>query len=504
MLTISNITNANTQISFKNFGGKANFGYDVSATYAFNLYDVTLQQDDVLLDGIGALKTAYLKQRIIARIGTDLFKKGRIVDVNIPNTTGSGDVECSLTINESVTVGDAADATFKTLIPYIYELESFDENFTFNRSGDGYSYTRTFNLKYNNNISNQFSRNSYVAIKGLLLNSRPSYGFQTDGISEKARFSKSFKPLITENYNLLDNSVSVTENFSCGFVKNYYSQKVNYTDSITEQGFKQKNYSIEVSAIKEPQEINLNNAVAEIIDELVAENATIYGKPVSIEKNISKDNNVASLNINFDTDPSKNQTNSLTYSVIKTKRDAYYDYTANLQFNSDGTNETQKYANTKSFWLLNKNIGSSKINDLFSGVGIIYEKSRSTSFNKFEGKIIETVVYTNDPAYGTFEDGILKSYTDLSVNGSVDRIYQFNHLRDRIEVYTLNGLKTITGVSIKFTVVAQKSKGIEYGLNILNARSIGIPTSNAGIESDRADINLSNGVTTRTVNYSYY
>lgn len=502
MLTISKITNASTQVTYNNFGSVENFNFDIEATYTFDLYDVTLQDGDVLLDGVQALKQAYLRRDLVARIGTDLFENGKVTSIDIPQNHATGNVECSLTIKQAKVVL-APNETFSDNLPLSRDIESFSENFNFTRSADNYSYTRTVSLKYKSDDASNFLRNANIFVKKQFLNVRPSFGYQVDGISEVGRFDNQFKPLVSEQYDLVNNSVTFTERFSSGLIKDTYSEQKSYSLSAGEDGFQKKNYSITIRGLKEPLEINIHNAVKTVIAEVISAN-TSFGNPISIEKNVSKDSNNATLSINFDSNPAKNRTDSLTYSVSRDKRENYYDYAAKMEFNSDGASEDEKFTNTKTFWIANKNIGITKVGKLFPSAGALYEKSRSTSFDKFEGKITETVTYTDDPAYGTFEDGVLKSFIDLNINGKVDRIHRFLHLDNKIELYSQNDLRTIAKATIKSTVVCRKSKGLTYGLTTLNSRNLGLPESDVGIESDTATIDINNGITTRTVNYSFF
>ena len=58
-LYISKINNANTNVSFQYFGGEHMWGLLVSATYSFNLKDVTGEDgDDKLQVGIEAIENA--------------------------------------------------------------------------------------------------------------------------------------------------------------------------------------------------------------------------------------------------------------------------------------------------------------------------------------------------------------------------------------------------------------------------------------------------------------
>ena len=96
-----------------------------------------------------------------------------------------------------------------------YYGKNYTENFSFSRGANSYTYERRIDVTYAQHAREGEVQNCIgVALKNIMLFSRPEVGFQLDGISENGRFDNKFKPTIQETYNLLQNKGTLTESFS--------------------------------------------------------------------------------------------------------------------------------------------------------------------------------------------------------------------------------------------------------------------------------------------------
>ncbi len=86
-LLITKINDASTSISYQYLDSEHVFGLLVSATYSFSIQDVQFEDgEDGLLNGVDALKKAYLRKNIAAKIGVDEFKNGLVSSISIPDS----------------------------------------------------------------------------------------------------------------------------------------------------------------------------------------------------------------------------------------------------------------------------------------------------------------------------------------------------------------------------------------------------------------------------------
>jgi len=499
-LIINTVTSASTQISYNYLDTSKLFGYEVVSDYIVDFSDISFTDNSgVLWEGVEALKQAYLRKNLVARIGTDEFINGRVTNLSFGSSAMVGSNEAKITIEESKRLSSYSNNVFAQNIASPQWLSSFVETYSFSRSEDSYSYTRNVSIQYKQDAGNQFLNNARFFLKNFYFANRPNFGYQVDGISENARVNSGFKPLVTESYDLIGLSVSLTENFESSKVVGNYSKKQSYTQSILESGYTEKKYSIEIKALKEPLESVANSACAALIDSLIASN-TSFGKPVAIEKGINKDGGVIALSIDFTNDPSRNQAQTLTYSGSKTLRGYFYDYGLEMEFAADGKTEIEKFNNTKTYWASSNGNLISKILFLFPSAGTLYELGASVSFDMYNGKIKQSTTHTNDPAYdsASLPDGILKKKTSTNQKAATERIDIIVDISDKTEKASIGGGTTLGEGSTTVEVVAKKSKGIFFGSDYLNSLSLG---GGNYVTSDATSLDTSAGSSSRVISY---
>jgi hypothetical protein len=503
-LIINKVSASSIQITYEYFESDLLFGYNVAANYTVDLTDISFTNSSgVLFEGINALKEAYQQQNLVARIGADEFINGRITGNNFSETSLVGSSKATFTIEESKILPSYSNNIFAANIPSPQWLSSFQENYSFSRSESSYSSTRNVSIQYKQDANGEYLRNAREFLKNFYFANRPNFGYQTDGISENGRIDGGFRPILTETFNLTDLSVSLSENLESSLIENGYSRKQTYSISLNESGYLEKKYNVEIKALKDPLEAVALNACKAIIDELCASNLAQFVRPITIEKGINKDGGQITLSLFFTTDPSKNQTNSSIYEVERTKNGVFYDYAINVSFLSDGATKLIQYSNTKTNWLNFQSTYTAKILSLFSEATAIYEKSRNTSFLKNEGKITESLIFTNDPSYNSslYPNGIIKFKITNNVQPQMDRIERFVDLEDLIEKVAYNLYKTIGGGSFNLEVVTFKSKGLFFGQNYLDGLSV--LSGSQYVSSDQINISSSEGKTSRVINYVF-
>jgi hypothetical protein len=502
MISLTKLTGAQTNIEYNYLDTDEILSYDVVGTYTFSIADLSLEEGGAMLEGVNALRKIFQREIVSGRLGSDVYTRGVVENISHQPEDLIGDTDVSITIREKRN-SDSSSA-IKDLVPYAKDLESFTEDYSFERSGNSYNYSRQVSLKYSNNLEKNLSDRAYFVIKNFYLSRRPNFGKQFDGISENARFSERFAPLLSERVDLINNSISFSENFQCNVVNGSHSEQISKTESILDSGHLETTFNGVIKGINHPKEYHALKGVQSTIERLFAEN-TQYGRPISVEKTIPKDGGIAQFSLTFTTDPTQNILNSTTYEVSRNKRGRFYDYEVSMEFKSGGINITDKDKRVHNLRNTKKTFGETKILGLFDNVGDIYEKSRNSSFSKINSTLSESVTYTNDPAYDSdsFEDGILKSLTTISQDNQVKRIFRFLSLKELEEMFVRGSLSTVGKYTITRQVTTKRSKGWSYGKEVLSAETLPTP-ANARLESDVYAIDIDRGVTTRTAQYLYY
>ena len=507
---VNNVIDSSSQITYNYLESEELFGYTIEANYTIDLSDTNFQEGDtVLLQGREAIQEAYRRQNIVARIAGDEFVNGRITALSFGEGSLVGSETADITIAESRRLDSYAATTFTKYLPNPELIDSFEENYSFSRSGSDYSYNRTISLKYLQEAGDQFLHNAKVFLTNYYFANRPSYGYQEDGISENAKIDKNYYGTLSEEYDLLGLSVSLTEGFTSSFIDdgNDVSKKEIQTLSIDQDGYLTKTFSFDLISLRLDSENVLNNAVKNIIDEVKAAHYEEFGNPFSIEKGIIKDGNSSSLTITFSTDPSKSQDNAVSYTGQSNKVSLFTEYTLNIDYSSSGKNNHERFANSKVAWVVNQPLNITKIIRLFHPLKAIFEKARNTTFRKTDGKISESIIFTTDSSYADTDEGVLKFKINTSKTRKINRIARLRDLKDRKDRVVTSDLQTVGNASVTATALASPTLGIfkardflESKTSELNAR---VGEDIIHITSDVSSLNLGDGTASRVINYIF-
>ena len=508
-LIANNIINSSSEISYNYNETEEIFGYTISANYNLNVADIAFENGDgFLIAGRNAVKEAYAKPEIVARIGGDEFLKGKIQNISFPQGSLVGQETVNITIEESRRLDDYSSTNFCKYIPNPHLVSSFSETYDFSRSEDNYSYSRNINLTYNQGAGDRFLNDAKVFLTQYYFANRQSFGFQQDGISEDAKFDKDYRGLLTETYDLIGLSVSLQESFNSSFIDdtNHISRKETQSSSVNEKGYLSKTFSYELTSLRHDSQNILERAIKTIIAEVIAAN-TAFGDPVSIQKGIKIDGNSATLTVSFSTDPNQRQGDLVTYSVNEAKVGQFREYTLSANYKAKGKTDREKFNNAKDLWISEKANNITKVQSVFAGLPTIYEKNRSSNFQKTEGVVSESVVFTTDPAYAYQDDGLLKFKVTLNNTKKIKRnevVFDLSDLNDKL---VINDLQSVGAASVTAIAVIDPKRDLYGGKSALLGRTTEMQSYVTGSKifttSDVVSIDLGQGTSTRTINYLY-
>ena len=508
-LIANNIISSSSEISYNYNETEEIFGYTISATYNLNVADIAFENGDgFLIAGRNAVKQAYAKPEIVARIGGDEFLKGKIQNISFSQGSLVGQETVNIVIEESRRLDDYSSTNFCKYIPNPHLVSSFSETYDFSRSEDNYSYSRNINLTYNQGAGDRFLNDAKVFLTQYYFANRPSFGFQQDGISEDAKFDKDYRGLVTETYDLIGLSVSLQESFNSSFIddSNHISRKETQNSSVDEKGYLSKTFSYELTSLRHDSQNILERAIKTIIAEVIAANTT-FGDPVSIQKGIKIDGNSATLTVSFSTNPNQRQGDLVTYSVNEAKVGQFREYTLSANYKAKGKTDREKFNNAKDLWISQKAENITKVQSVFAGLPSIYEKNRNSNFQKTEGVVSETVVFTTDPAYEYQDDGLLKFKVTLNNTKKIKRNEVVFDLSDLNEKLVINDLESVGAASVTAMAVIDPKRDLYGGKSSLLGRTAEMESYVTGSKifttSDVVNIDLGQGTSTRTINYLY-
>jgi len=509
-LIVNNVISSNTTISYKYLDTDEIFGYTVEGNYEVDISDINIQQNDtVLFKGRDAIKSAYGRPNIVARIGADDYLNGMVKDYSFAEGTLVGKEIVTITIEEFRKLDSYASAQFAKYIPNPHALESFDENYRFSRNGPTYESNRQISIQYQQMAGDQFLNDAKTFLTNYYFANRPSLGYQQDGISEDATIDKNYRGLISESYDLIGLSVSLSEKLNSSFIDDALGvgreqkQKI----EITEKGYRNKEYTINLTALRQDSENTLTSAISQIIEDTKNLEKQEYGNPFSLSKGIKKDGTKAQITISFSTDPAKSQENVESYSGSQNKAGKFKEYSLSITYKSEGKDNYSKFLKTKNMWVAGQPLNQLKIQRLFHPTVPIYEKNRSTSFHRTDGYISENVVFTTDDSYKDNDDGILKVKKALQKTFQIDRIEKFLDLTSLEHQITFKDRKTVGSASVTAEVVVSQSAGIYKAREALEEKTEEftdlVDENITCIMGDQISLNLGEGTARRQLTYAF-
>ncbi len=509
-LIVYNVISASLDISFDYLDGDEIFGYTAKADYSIDLSDVSFTDNaGTLITGRDAIKRAYLQKNITARIGADEYVNGVIQGVDFEQSALVGAEIAKISIQEYKRLSDYSNHTFAKYLPSPHLLESFEESYDFNRSEESYSYTRSIEIKYKQSTeaTDEFLNNVKVFVSNYYHEVRPNLGYLSDGISENARFDKKFNGILSETIDLIGLSYGLTENFDSSFIdeSSSVSKQTKITDNLDESGYQNKSYNITLSSLKYDNTGVLRRAVQDTIAEIIAAESA-YGTPSSIEKGFSKNGRSAYLTISFSKNPKSFRDNTLTYSCGQQKAAAFFEYSLKSEYASIGVNNRERLKASRAFWSEQSLYDVTRVLALYPSAGSIYEKNRQVTFDYSSGKIIDDIVFTNDPAYAQgLPEGILKFKITMNKDNGVNRFARIMDIESLKEKLTISSLKTLAQASVTAETISSPDYGLFHGKNFLNSKTSELNAvlgeDTYYITSDQTTIDLANGTTSRVINY---
>lgn len=509
-LIVTNVISSSVEIQYSYLDTEELFGYKVIGTYQIDVSDINIEQNETsLLNGREAIKNAYNRPNITARIGADDYINGKITNYNFEAGTLVGSENVSISIEEHRRLDNYSSTEFAKYIPNPHAISSFSESYNFSRSGAEYTSNRKTSLTYSQEAGGQFLNNAKTFLTNYYFSNRPNFGYQEDGISENAKISDNFRGLINETYDLIGLTVSIEENVASSIVDdvNKVSKKETQKLDVDERGYLNKTINIDLTSLRLDSQNVINSAIANIIDAKKTEEQTEFGDPFSISKALSSDGNKANITISFSTDPAKSQKNSITYLGSESKDGRFINYDLNIAFSSEGKNQISKFNNARSSWGSEQELYQTKIRRLFHPTVLFFEKSRSTDFLKTQGKINESIKYTTDNAYQNMNDGLLKLKKTLSKTNQIKRIEKFLNLTSLEDQIVQNNMKTVGTASVTAQATVSQSAGVYKAKSILESKTeelnqlVGEDVIH--ITSDTITTDLGEGTASRTLNYLF-
>jgi len=185
----------------------------------------------------------------------------------------------------------------------------------------------------------------------------------------------------------------------------------------------------------------------------------------------------------------------------------FREYSLSANYKAKGKTDREKFNNAKDLWISHKGNNITKVEGVFAGIQTIYEKSRNSSFQKTEGKVTESIVFTTDPAYAHQDDGLLKFKVTVNNTKKIKRNQVVFDLADLKDKLVINDLKSVGSASVTANATIDPKRDLYGGKERLLARTSEIQEYVTGskvlMASDVINLDLGQGTSSRTINYLY-
>jgi hypothetical protein len=454
-LIINNVTSASQSIRYNYLAEDRAFGFTKEGSYEINVSDIQFDENTVLLSGIEAIKLAYENRFIAANIAGHKYTRGRITSLSFSESNLAGSIVASVVIEESESMGSGS---FPNNILRPEHIESFGESYSFNRSGDSYSYSRDLNIKYKESSG---AIDYLIETKTFLLDyfqTRPQYGNQIDGISEDARFNQGFYGNLNEQVDLINLSLSLNESFDSGDIdlNNNVSIKKTYTLSVDEGGYETKVINLNLYSLNLNTNTTLKGAVKNIISEIITEEGS---DPKSVTKGFTVDGRQANITLSFSENPNDAGGDNISFDCSKSENNGKVTYSLNISYSSsNGDSNTEKFQNSIILWKSkNHSLDGSFVVKLFPEAPSIYETNRSSKFDYQNLIVSETIAFSEEDLYKEIDVGIVK----YELSGTSNNLKKLNNehrhninfdLAKKEDFYESNKKSKLTTVSVTLNV----------------------------------------------------
>lgn len=490
-LLITNIETAQTSISFGKEFGIESSRFIKESSYTFSIDDASFEEGNNLLQGIEALNAVYTQKPIVANIGGDIYTQGQLVSISYEETSLAGTVKGSISIREPFQL-DSCNQIFNCKF-----LTDFSDSFNFQRNGAEYSFDRSFSAGYELLSEAEFVV-AAKALVGFIDSQKPNYGFLTDSISTKGKFNSNLITKKTETIDLINKSVSFSENFqSQDLVENSLSEDLTITNGVDEEGFTTKDYQINYKKIRESGDFL--SLVSGKINQLISSESTNFPSgPSSITRDLNMFEMTANISISFNSNPNDKKSGVTQVSLSKEFDGTNNQFTVSVTAKEIEGDRGDRLISAKTF--VNDYPYQQEIVSAFNITNTITETSKSLSYTNglSEASATLNVNFSDNPIYETEDENVTRfSITiDSTEEKDPEEILDISDLKRKITFPTYE--KTIENGSIRLEV-NHTSENFFYGESFIEGK---IPSflNQKYITSDSISID-SNGTTTRTISY---
>ena len=222
MPAVSHLISSSLETSYNKIVSNEIFGYTKTGTYRIAVLDDLVADGDTLRVELDAVRVAYTTKGAVfaGRIAGHDYINGRVTSVSEAINRQNGDTEVTVSISESIkkTTSPITGSFFEMLGAEAHLAEGVTESYTYNRSGDTFSYNKSINIKFSSLANIADFKALAVIFKDKYKLSRQNLTTQVDGISDIALVDKNYDATFNESIDLENFSYQLTEDFQSNII----------------------------------------------------------------------------------------------------------------------------------------------------------------------------------------------------------------------------------------------------------------------------------------------
>jgi len=533
MAAESHLISSSLEISYNKIVSDELFGYTKTGTYRISVLDPLVADGNTLRTELDSLRTAYTTKGAVfsGRIGGHDYIAGRVTSLSEATNRQNGDTEVTVVITEKIKslTGPVTNSFFDILGAEAHLVEGVNESYSYNRSGDSFSYDKSIDLKFS-------SLANIVSFKAVATTFKDKYKLlrkdlttKVDGISDIAKVSLKYDATFNETIDIENFSYQLTENFSSGIIDatNSCSISKSHTDTISEDGYLQRVVTANLTSLSYNRNTTLKAAIKAVSASIITDNSADFAisgqtaKPISIEKGFTIDGRSAVVTMTFSNRPEDVGGDVISYSCNKSESGGVTTYALSISFKStSGATNNIKFTNTKLLYTSKQATINTYVEGLFAeALNNNFKLSTQCQFNKTGNIITQTVNFDGDDIFYTgSEVGILRY--DISVN--VDNVETDNEEHrhsiefdaDKKEDFFASNkkgktMKASATLNITFSDLAKDSV-LDFVKNQINYSNMKTEIENVNttsltvysLESDEVSVSFTGYTASRTITFS--
>lgn len=320
----------------------------------------------------------------------------------------------------------------------LHLLDSFREDFDFQRGANDYGYTRNISIQYksgDNTIITPVERAKVLA--QYLLNNNTPFGFIDAQVS--GFHSNPYRRQYSETFDEINNNCRFSEDFKATNLSGSYSIDIEHSIQTATDGITSIDETCNIKALFEPRRDIVQQAVQLEIGGAYERCSGVFefykpsnsyplnATPLTRGRSINAFEGTATINANFNNNPAHNETFFWQYTLTLDKNGSFYNISEKGDVQGYGRPILERHENALNAYSNVKTGVLERVSGLYAeriSANPIFLESQTESRSQYNGTVDYEFQYTDNPSYG--ESGVRSFDLNISDDLPIQMVNVFN------------------------------------------------------------------------------